>query len=164
VLLTVIVIGAFLQVKEISASDFAITPLVGVLVLLVAASEGGPVHRALHLKPLVWLGRVSYSIYMVHALVHTIYNVALTRLLRSMPQLDRGATVFYNETHLNPNPILGTVWLCATIATVCLVSHLTYTYIEDPFRNRSKQLANRWFGARPARSTADRAAVVSSGD
>lgn len=146
--LTVVVTIVFLSVKKIDASDFAITPLVGVLVLLVAGARGGDVLRILSWRPLVWLGRVSYSIYMVHALVDMLYNVALVRLLKVMPQLDAGAELVYATPRLHPTPLLGTAFLVLAVATICGLSHLTYTYIEDPFRKKSKQQADRWFATR----------------
>ena len=148
VTLTVVATIVFLDVKKINATDFAITPIVGLLVLLVAGAQGGIVLRVLHLRPLVWLGRVSYSIYMVHALVHMLYSVALTRLLRAMPQFDAGVEMVYSRPRLHPTPLVSAAFLLLAIGSVCLLSHLTYSYIEDPFRKKSKEQADRWFSSR----------------
>jgi len=137
---------AFLGVKTIGPSDFAITPLVGLVVLLVAGAQGGVAVRVLAWKPFAWLGRVSYSIYMVHAFVLVVANEVLRRLLKILPQMDLGRELGAGQLH--PRAALGTALLVVTIGVVCLASHVTYTFVEDPFRKKSKQLADRWFGAR----------------
>ncbi len=44
----------------------ALLPTLGTLLLILSASYGGPVNWLLRLPPLTWMGKISYSAYLVH--------------------------------------------------------------------------------------------------
>ncbi len=113
----------------------AIVPLFA-WVVLVYASDRGPVSRALHQPFPQLLGRISYSIYMTHYAIVIIIKSAMTLFTDLVVQIDESAVIG------------GPWWLgdgltLAYLAVVVGVSCLTYTWIESPGR----RLFNR--GAEP---------------
>ncbi|WP_375161660.1 acyltransferase family protein [Bradyrhizobium sp. RDT46] len=89
---------------------------------LLAFPDALLVPRILVAKPLVWLGRRSYSIYMVHALVVLL------------------AEYFVRGVGAGRIAALDSIWaglpatlnLVVSLAAVLAVSHLTYLYVEIP--------------------------------
>lgn len=89
---------------------------------LLAFPDAMLVPRMLVAKPLVWLGRRSYSIYMVHALVVLL------------------AEYFVRALGAGRIAALDSVWaglpatlnLVVSLAAVLAVSHFTYLYVEIP--------------------------------
>src|SRR5207302_7171506 len=63
----------YLEFKGIGWNDFAFPPLAAMLVTALAASPGSAIDRWLQLRPLAYLGRISYSIYMVHFAVAWLF-------------------------------------------------------------------------------------------
>jgi len=96
---------------------------------LLAFPDAVLVPRMLVARPLVWLGRRSYSVYMVHALVVLF------------------AEYFVRAVGQRPIAALDSIWaglpatlnLVVSLAAVFAVSHFTYRYVETPggklFRN-----------------------------
>jgi peptidoglycan/LPS O-acetylase OafA/YrhL len=89
---------------------------------LLAFPDAVLVPRMLVAAPLVWLGRRSYSIYMVHALVVLL------------------AEYFVRALGAGRIAALDSVWsglpatlnLVVSLAAVLVVSHFTYRYVELP--------------------------------
>jgi peptidoglycan/LPS O-acetylase OafA/YrhL len=90
-------------------------------ILLVASTwpDRGVLCSVLKLGPLVWLGEISYSIYLNHFWVLDSINFVL---LRALPKLG-----------LSPYGVRWVSVLCGIVA-VLIVSHLTWKLIEMPFR------------------------------
>ena len=117
--------------------------LLGGLVL-VFAHEDGVVSRVLKFKPLLGLGAISYSIYMVHDVV-TTYQRRLAFALEDH--------FGFNLTTIAPESGLrvvgGPEWtgdfvIAANGAVVVGLSVLTYRLIEQPGRSWGARLSNRW--------------------
>jgi peptidoglycan/LPS O-acetylase OafA/YrhL len=139
---------AFLSMKNGNGLDVLILPLVAVLILSIAATPKGLLSTILEIAPLAWMGKVSYSIYMVHMAV--IWSFAqVLRLGLKTPRIIDGN----GDPLLTPHPSTGLVFLTAAIACVLFISHVTYTYIEDPYRKKSKKLAEKWFPASASNGT-----------
>jgi peptidoglycan/LPS O-acetylase OafA/YrhL len=113
--------------------------LSAVVVLAVALAPGSSLARILQFRPFLWLGKVSYSIYMVHMAVVFVATQLLVVAVK-VPRFP-GA----GEMRLRIGPVAGLAALLAYVGTVLLVSHLTYTWIEAPFRSASRRLARLWF-------------------
>lgn len=99
--------------------------------LLVAATwpDRGWLARPLAMRPLVWLGEISYSVYLVHV-------VLLEPWVRFAP------TVF---ARLGLTPLAGRSCVVAgALLLVLFVAALTYRHVELPARKR----VLRWFEAR----------------
>lgn len=141
---------AFLCVREPDTlTGYYILPLIVVVVLSLALAPNKGFVRWLDSAPLVWLGRVSYSVYMVHAAVLIVFERLISKLLR--PESVQLAGHDY-PTQLT-TAAEGTAFLLVYIVVVLIVSHFTYAWIEHPFRERSRALATRWFGVRSPAST-----------
>ena len=138
----------FVAMKGGSGIDTLILPLVAVLILSIAATPKGRLNTILEVAPLRWVGKVSYSIYMVHMAV--IWSLA--QVLRLGLQTPRSIDGNGNPL-LTPHPLTGFLFLAAAITCTLLISHVTYTYIEDPCRRKSKELAEKWFPVSTANST-----------
>lgn len=114
----------FLATKTRGESDFAVGPLSALVVLSVALAPAAGFTRFLRSRPMVWLGTISYSIYIDHnAVLWTVYHAL---------------TVLVPMQHNNPGPVLGFVALVFTFGVVLLLAHITYHWIEQPWRNWSK--------------------------
>jgi peptidoglycan/LPS O-acetylase OafA/YrhL len=93
------------------------------LILSVSSDTGWVASLFAHRLP-AYLGKISYSIYLMHAPTLIIFGY----LIRA--------------AH-GPGQVILVV--CVFVATIIAVSHLTYQYIEDPFRIRANALADRLF-------------------
>ena len=88
-------------------------PLIFAVGIVIFASSQGVVTQILKSGPFQYLGKISYSIYLNHAIVLILVNVILFRALK--------ATV--------TEPMIG-VSLVASIAITILYSHFTYEFVE----------------------------------
>lgn len=107
VLALLLALAAFILAAR-GANDFWIACLFGPLVVALALSDG-PVKRLLSLAPLVWLGEISYSVYMLHHfIIETIrgYGIDIDTPLR----------------------------VALTLALVAGISSASYLWIEKPAR------------------------------
>jgi peptidoglycan/LPS O-acetylase OafA/YrhL len=111
-------------------------PYVFALVVLVFAFEAGTVSAVLKLRPLVFLGTVSYSIYMTHVFI-------ARRIFDAGYQLEK-------RWHINPfthrtidggdvpflgiQPWHGDIAYVVYLAMIIGMSYFTYSWIEKPAR------------------------------
>ncbi|PSO16644.1 acyltransferase [Bradyrhizobium sp. MOS003] len=93
------------------------------------------VPRILVAKPLVWLGRRSYSIYMVHALVVLLAEYAVRTV-------GAGRIAALDSSWAG---LPATLNLVVSLAAVLAVSHFTYLYVEIP----GGKLLRNVFGSSP---------------
>ena len=111
-------------------------PYLFALVVLVFAFEGGTASAILKLRPLVFLGTVSYSIYMTHVFVERrIFDAAgaLDKLWHITPFTHRdigGQDFYFLGTQLWHGDVAYLVFLAMTIT----MSYFTYRWIERPGR------------------------------
>ena len=99
--------------KTPSPSFYTLIPVLGVVLLILFGNRETLVARFLGTKPLVWIGLLSYSIYLWH-------QPLLSFLRHSV--LGKPSNFQY---------------LCANILII-LVSYLSWRYVEHPFRNKGK--------------------------
>ena len=100
--------------------QFFLAP-VAILFVLTFAMGQGWISRFMTTKPLLYLGKISYSIYMTHVLISIIFWVFAERILPGFVGLN------WNASGLGGNIIMFPYLLI-----VILVSHFTYHYIEKP--------------------------------
>ncbi|HMH17901.1 MAG TPA: acyltransferase [Burkholderiales bacterium] len=133
--------GAFgLVVAFVSMADATVVsiaaPYVFGLVVLVFAFEAGTASSILRLRPLVFLGTLSYSIYMTHVFVgEKLFNAGsvLAHLRHVEPFTHReinGQDTYFLGTQLWHGDIAYPVYLALIIA----MSYFTYRWIEKPAR------------------------------
>ena len=111
-------------------------PYLFALVVLVFAFEGGTLSAILRLRPLVFLGTISYSIYMTHVFVERrMFEAAsaLDKLLHIQPFTHRdvnGVDFYFLGTRMWH----GDVAYLAYLAMIVAMSYFTYRWIEKPGR------------------------------
>jgi len=130
----------FLSMKDETGPDVLVLPLCAVLIVSIAATPKGFLSMILGIAPLAWIGKVSYSVYMVHVAVIWSFSQILRVTLQTPQMIDVNG-----EPLLTPHPLAGALFLAAAVGATLVLSHFTYTYIEDPYRKKSKTLAEQWF-------------------
>lgn len=107
---------------------------------LLAFPDAALVPRMLVAKPLVWLGKRSYSVYMVHALVvlfaEYFVRAVGPRVIHALDSVCAGLPATLN--------------LVVSLAAVLAVSHFTYRYVEIP----GGKFVNDLLGGRRRRDSA----------
>ena len=91
------------------------------LVLMLSVHSTGLAHRMLHWSPLQLLGRVSYSLYLMHG---PVLIIGLAVLKHYMPG------IAYQQTSLH-----SIAWVLGFLLLLFFISYLTYRGIEQPLRN-----------------------------
>jgi peptidoglycan/LPS O-acetylase OafA/YrhL len=84
----------------------------------------------LRARPLVWLGHVSFSIYLLHD--------PIVKTARKLLPLERLQTVLHSQT-----PIVGWLYSAVLLAVILVLSALTYRVIEKPGRRIPQRFIRR---------------------
>jgi peptidoglycan/LPS O-acetylase OafA/YrhL len=119
-----------LAVSQKGSLTLLAPPCFALCVLALAAGHSSSMNRTLCRPVFLWLGRLSYSIYMVHSLILASMGTAVNRL--PMAQ----------------NVWAGDVLILAGIGLVLAASAVTERYIERPWRMRGKVMATKIVGKR----------------
>lgn len=136
-------IAVFIAVKETNHLDYLVYFLAVFLILAVVRSNGGGASALLRAKPLLYLGKISYSVYMSHFIVMWAVALVFKRVLHR-PEVTSPMGRYVLQLTVS-EVIVG----CAiTLLAVFVVSHLTYNFIEKPFRERSRRIASAGLFAR----------------
>jgi peptidoglycan/LPS O-acetylase OafA/YrhL len=140
--------AALLQFKVRGRSDMIFPPLTAILVVSLAVSPGCSVNRWLQVRPLAYLGKVSYSIYMVHFALAWAFSSVLVSWL-GVPTTPGREAVILTE------PLTGMLALLLYLVVLLLASHITFTFVEEPSRRNAKAwvLRRRALRAGPQRPT-----------
>lgn len=102
--------------------QFFIAPIAFIFVLIFALGNGA-VSKLLSSRPAVYLGKISYSIYMVHMLICLVFGTVIANII---PRI-------FGESW-NIGNFGGDILIILYLMTVWIVSHLTYHWIEAPGR------------------------------
>jgi peptidoglycan/LPS O-acetylase OafA/YrhL len=126
---------AFVSMAGTSLLSVA-APYLFALAVLVFAFEGGTASALLRSRPLVFLGTISYSIYMTHVFVERrMFDAAgaLDKLwhIETFTHRDIGGHDFY---FLGTRLWHGDVAYLVYLAMIILMSYFTYHWIEKPGR------------------------------
>lgn len=136
-------------ISLLSRSQLAlVSPLLFGAVVFVFAVGGGVVSRILEWRPIQRIGEISYSIYLVHFVILTIFN-ALTRALEQKLNVTLRAQFIHNGAPFDVLTI-GGPWMLdfvalGYLAVVVFVSRYTYELIEVPARDYFNRLAANLF-------------------
>ena len=122
--LTLVAMAILCALPRPAVSDFVVVALAGLLIFSLAlAPRGGG--RLFSGRSAVYLGKTSYSLYLVHGVVFPLLN-GLTRRLFPKPSL-----------------ALGLVLFVVLVAMTLLVSHYAWKYVEELGRQRLRTWAER---------------------
>jgi peptidoglycan/LPS O-acetylase OafA/YrhL len=135
-------------------------PLVFGLTLLVFSSSAGPVSGLMLARPAVLLGTWSYSIYLVHWVVFSFIERAVSLMERFL-----GTTLHVLDyTNLDGDGLpaklisFGNEWIVDAmtllyLAAVVAIASLTYRFIEEPGRRLFNRVADKWRQSRTVAAT-----------
>jgi peptidoglycan/LPS O-acetylase OafA/YrhL len=129
-LLGVALTFAVLHFSAEGSLDFAFPLAAAVLIAGIASAPEGGLSKALASRPLVWLGKVSFSLYMVHTAVIRIVAPVVRRL--------SGAAGGEADGLLRVSPAWGLMGLVLFVAVLLATSALSYRFVEDPARRWAK--------------------------
>ncbi len=105
-------------------NDLVYVPVFMVLVLCIASNKKA-IHKICMLKPLQFLGEISYSIYMVHYLLI---------LCLAIPMVDSIGYEYTGPGSLHPPLYQGLLICTLFLVIVIAVSSASYRYVEKPWR------------------------------
>jgi peptidoglycan/LPS O-acetylase OafA/YrhL len=115
-------------------------PFFAILVLCISIlpDEYG-INNVLKAKPLLWLGQISYSIYMIHHALLWVFK-QFARLALHAPEISvHGQRMFslpFWTAHL---------LLVIAVSSTLGCAYLTYRYIEERYRLKSRAIADAYF-------------------
>jgi peptidoglycan/LPS O-acetylase OafA/YrhL len=131
-LVAFIMIVSFLIFKINSSYDPIIFFLTTSLILTLTANKNGYLNKRLKLRLFVWLGSISYSLYMSHFCIIWIVNQFIRVVLKKPEILIAGKSI---PQLTNFESFIAVI---LTLTTVLIVSTLVHKFIETPFRLKSK--------------------------
>ena len=123
------------------AAPFVFAPMV-----LIFSLERGFLSQCLSWRPLIFIGTLSYSIYMVHRFVQMVFFTNAGRLVEMTTGTPTTTILTYDgglHRMLGTNPWQGDLLLIIMLAVVIGVSWSTYCFVEQPPRDWFRRLANR---------------------
>ncbi len=130
--LTVLQIAAVAAILLILATPVADPWIIPAFFLLVGSTwtDQGLLPKLLRARPLLWLGDISYSVYLNHVCLIEILAFLWAR----------------SAQHLLGNGVLNRcAWIGLVYVATLGISHLTFQFVERPMR---QWLAMRWLGRR----------------
>lgn len=110
--LLIILVASVTYGKVHSPGAFIALPVAGAMLIILFAAEGTICHRILSSRPLVFIGLMSYSVYLWH---HLLFAFARIR----------------TQDGLSTEALIGLITL------TLILGYLTYAFIEKPFRSRN---------------------------
>ncbi len=141
-------IAVFITVKEVNHLDYLVYFLAVLLIFAVVRSDGRGASSLLRASPLLYLGKISYSVYMSHFIVMWAVALVFKRVLHR-PEVISPMGKYVLQ--LSVGEVM--VGCAATMLAVLVVSHLTYNFVEKPFRERSRRIASTGLFTRAASRT-----------
>lgn len=123
----------FLQIKISNDFDFLIFFLTAALILSLILTPTGWLNSIMSNKVFVWLGEISYSVYMSHAFI--IWGVSnFFKRLVQRPEIQRADGSW--AALLSIPETIAAMFVVSIL--VLFISHLLYVFIERPLRNRAR--------------------------
>ena len=117
-------------------------PLYAALVI-VFARDRGLVARTLHARPLLWLAKLSFALFMVHLFWVILPNRFGPGILAAMGHADWIAPVkqTYGLLSMAPPPLVATAISLVLLAGALATAWLTWRFIEEPARHWTRRFA-----------------------
>ncbi len=113
------------------------------MVVLVFARDRGLVARALHARPLVWLGQLSFALFMVHLFWVILPNRFGPQFFEATGHADWIAPVNqkYGLLSMAPPPAIATAISLALLAGAMATAWVAWRFIEEPARHWTRRFA-----------------------
>ncbi|WP_298464432.1 acyltransferase [uncultured Erythrobacter sp.] len=121
--------------------------IVFALMVFVFAFDVGPLSRGLAMRGFVWIGLVSYSIYLVHPLVYRFVFPALA-LIERQTGIALVASQANGQLAIAPQGIAAEATALLCLAAVLVAAGIAYAFIERPTREWSRRIAAKHSAAR----------------
>lgn len=137
-LLVLFLLMAFLQLKTTNNLDPLIFFITAALVISLVSSPAGWLNKLILNKVFVWLGEISYSVYMSHAFIIWLISNILKRLIGR--QEIQGADGIWVVPLSYLETAVAIFFVCSV---VLFTSQIVYTYLEKPLREHARQLINK---------------------
>lgn len=135
----ILLVGLFVSWVDKSPASI-LAPFLFSLAVFVFAFEGGLVSRLLGSRPLILVGALSYSIYMMHALVQELFKLTFLGVLPQLTQ--KNWAIEGDEAWLiGVNTLHGNLIHVTMLVVVVAISYLTYHWVERPCQQRIQQWA-----------------------
>ena len=117
-------------------------PLFAAMVL-VFARDRGLMARALHARPFLWLGQLSFALFMVHLFWVILPNRFGPSALAALGHSDWIAPVrqTFGLYSMAPPPLVATLISLALLAGALATAWLAWRYIEEPARHWTRRFA-----------------------
>jgi peptidoglycan/LPS O-acetylase OafA/YrhL len=125
---------ATVSVPQFVGQDFAVYGLITVLILGLIGSSDTILHKVLSHRSLLWLGAISYSLYMSHVTVLWAFN-SFVRVVLKRPEANVEGLM---TPQLGPLESVGASLLA--LAACIAFAGVIYTWVESPGRRWSRRL------------------------
>ncbi|MBV8107457.1 MAG: acyltransferase [Hyphomicrobiales bacterium] len=140
-----VVVAAIALMSLATGSSVVLVIPLFIAAIALLQRDKGPIARLLRLRSIQYLGKISYSIYMVQLLTMLSVTIILKRFFK-IPVLTDPRT---QRITMIMNPWVGDIVLIGIILLVLLVATVTYEFIENPGRRLGRQLTapgqnSRW--------------------
>jgi peptidoglycan/LPS O-acetylase OafA/YrhL len=129
-------IVAFLQFKPSKSYDIAIYFLTAGLLGALVLQKSGLLNSVLRLNIFVWLGSISYSLYMSHQAVEWVANQIFRVVLKAPEVIASSGRSIPDLSGFTA--ILGVAFI---VILSLVVSALVYRFVEKPMRKKSREFA-----------------------
>jgi peptidoglycan/LPS O-acetylase OafA/YrhL len=139
-IIAALLMAIFLAFNDGSAFNAAIFLFSALLVMTVASGPDDAMKRILRLPVLKFLGLISYSVYMSHAIVLWSCNQFI-RVVMKRPEAFHDGISTPQLTSWG-----GVAWYLIAILCTIGVSALTFRYVEDPWRIRVRKFVRERMG------------------
>jgi hypothetical protein len=139
-----LVIAIQLSFFDGAAAAFCI-PLF-VLLAALLQTDRGLIAKVLGLRPLQFLGQISYSLYMTQFFVLTMVGIAVKRLFHVPVETDPVTRIMT----LQLAPWLGDALLLSCLLLILVVAAFTYQFVEAPARAYGRRSIGLLSGLLPA--------------
>lgn len=142
-----------LAVMPLGTRTLLLTSPIFAVTVLIFARDKGWVSRVLQLRPLIALGTLSYSIYMLHMLLIRPLAKAGPAVLQAIgrPDLIAADPRLFGLGTLALGDGAATVVSLVLVAMTIGLSALSFRWLEEPARRWSRDHARRWGVARAER-------------
>ncbi len=118
------------------------SPIIFAISLVVFSAENGQVSRFLRSSSFVFLGKISFSLYMCHRFLHMVVfpsGVRIVETVTGIPFAKKEMTANGQQILIGADPFQGDVALVLTLAVTIVTAWLLHTKIEMPVYKWAKR-------------------------